>query len=217
MSCSRFGCRHHAGWAAVVEVSAGAVFAQCRGEIEPLGRVAAVVVELHPPQRGEDREIVEERRLLGRTGAVVQTEIGAAPAQFRDHRHDRRDADTAGDQQMVLRLGGQREIVARHRSLDDFADAHLLMPFAGSLPFRLSQHSDAIARAFGGIVVQREVAHRPVADPHRDMRPGREPGQIAFVRVHQLVAVDSLGQIDNGADAEQHAPKAQRATSPHAT
>ena len=106
---------------------------------------------------------------------------------------------------MVLRLGGQREVVARHRSLDDVADPHVLMPFARALPLRLAQHGDAIARAFGRIVVQREIAHRPVADPHRDMRPGREPGQIALIRVHQLVAVDPLGQIGNRAHAKQHA------------
>ena len=136
MPGSCFGRPHHTGRAAVIYVSARAVFAQCRAEIEPLRRVAAIVMELHSPLRGEHREIVEERRLFGRARTVVQEKIGAAAAQFRDHRHDRGNADAAGNQQMVLRLGGQREVVARHRSLDEFTGAHPLMPFAGALPLR---------------------------------------------------------------------------------
>src|SRR5271165_3203488 len=217
MSCSRLGCRHHAGGAAVIEVAAGPVFAQDHGDIETFRRVTAVVMELHPPLRGEDREIVEKCGLLGRAGAVMQPEIGAAAAQFGDHRHDRGDADAARDQQMMLRCGSQRKVIARRRSLDDVADADPLMPAAGPLSFRFAQHGDAIPRPLGRIVPQREVAHRPIADPYRYMRSGREGVQIMLVRVDQLIAVDPLGEIGNRPNAEQHAPTTQRATSPQAT
>ena len=106
MPGSCFCCRHHAGGAAIIEVGAGGAFPQSRRDIEAFRRVAAVIVELHSPLRGEDRQIVEECRLLGRAGTVVQPELGAVAAQLRDHRHDRGDADAAGDQQMTHCPGG---------------------------------------------------------------------------------------------------------------
>src|SRR5262249_5057912 len=159
-----------------------------------------------------DREIVEERRLLGRAGAVMQKETSAAAPQFRNHGHDRRDANASGDQQMMSGLVSQREVVARHRGLDDVAGSDPLMPFARTLSFGLAQHGNAVTLMLGRVVPQREIAGRTVADPYRDMRPGREIWQSLLIPVRQLVAVDPLSEMGNRANAQQHAPRAQRAT-----
>src|SRR6516165_11831771 len=95
---------------------------------------------------------------------------------------------------MAFCLPRQREVVARHRNLDPIPDPCLFMPFAGTAALDLAQYGDAVACALGRVVPQREVTHQLVTDPHRDMRPGFERRQIAAMWVHQLVAVDSLGE-----------------------
>jgi hypothetical protein len=60
--CSR---RHHPARTAIIQVGARSALAQCRDKVEPFCRVAAVVVELDMPLRGEHREIVEKRSLFG--------------------------------------------------------------------------------------------------------------------------------------------------------
>jgi len=41
----------------------------------------------------------------------MQRELDAAALQFSDHRHHRRDADAAGQQQMPCRTLGERELL----------------------------------------------------------------------------------------------------------
>src|SRR5215470_7481278 len=118
---------------------------------------------------------------------------------------------------MMLGPLSQREVVARHRGLNDVAGSDPLMPFARTLSFGLAQNGNTVTPTLGRVVPQREIADRTVTDPHRDMRPGRKIWQSLLIPVHQLVAVDPLSEIGNRANAEQHAPRAQRATSPQAT
>jgi hypothetical protein len=80
MSRGRCCCRHHARGAAVIEVGPGPELAQRRGDVETLGGIAAIVVKHHPSHSGENCEIVEKRRFLGLSGAIVQQEIGVTAA-----------------------------------------------------------------------------------------------------------------------------------------
>src|SRR5205814_1785176 len=68
----------------------------------------------------------------------MQRELDAAALQFGDHRHHRRDADAAGQQQMPCRTLGEREIVARQCRLDGVADPDLVMQSARAVA--LAQH-----------------------------------------------------------------------------
>ena len=83
-------------------------------DVETLRRIAAVVVEAQPPLGSKRRHLAAESRSLGRARAIMDLEFGAAAAQFRDHRHDRRDANATGDQKMPFRVRVEREIIARH-------------------------------------------------------------------------------------------------------
>jgi hypothetical protein len=96
-------------------------FAQRRWDVETLRRIAAVVMKAQPPLGGERRQLTAKCGSLGRARAIMDLELGTAAAQLRDHRHDRRDADAAGDQQMPFRRRVDREIVARHRHIHDVA------------------------------------------------------------------------------------------------
>ena len=118
----RGGSRHHAGRPAVIEMRAGTGSRSSASDVEPLRRVAAVVMEHDLAHRREQVELVAKRGALGRAGAVIQAEIGAATLQLGDHRHDRRDADAAGQQQVALGIRREREMVARQRDLDRVAD-----------------------------------------------------------------------------------------------
>ena len=207
MRRGRRGRRHHAGRAAVIELRAGLRLAQQCGDVEPARRVAAIVVEDDMPLRGEQVQFVAERGPLRRPGAVIEPEIRAPALQFGDHRHDRGDADAAGQQQIALRRLGQREMVAGQRGLDDLANPQPVVQMARTLAF--PQYRDAIAPPLGRVVPQRIVAPhalgRAVAEPHPDMRAGGKARQVAPVRIDQLVAVDLLGQIGDRADAQLHA------------
>jgi hypothetical protein len=132
--------------------------AQQRADVEPLGRIAAIVMEHHPAHRREQVELVAERGALLCAGAVIEAELGVAALEFGDHRHDRGDADAAGQEEVTLGLRGEREMVARQRHLDDIADPHLIMQMAGRLAELLAQHRDAIAPSLGRVVPQRIIA-----------------------------------------------------------
>ena len=132
---------HHARGAAIIQMRSGLWVAQRRGDVEPARRIAAVVMEAHPPLRREQVEIVAERRRLGRARAIVQQELGPAAAQFGNHRHDRGDADAARQQQIALGLLGQRKVVARHRGFDRVADADPLVPMARAFAFAVSRNT----------------------------------------------------------------------------
>ncbi len=91
----------------------------------------------------------------------MEAELGAPAPQFGDHRHDRSDADAAGEKEMALGLLGEREMVARQRHLDDVADPHRVMQMARALAELLAQHGDAIAPPLGRVVPQGIVAPHP--------------------------------------------------------
>ena len=110
----RFGRgRHQARRTAIIEMGSGSRITERRRDIETLCGIAAVVMEADPSFCGEGRQIVMKRRPCGRTRAVMEPKIDAAPLELVDHRDDRRDADPAGDQKMSLSCCIKREVVAR--------------------------------------------------------------------------------------------------------
>ena len=123
--------------------------------IEAAHGTSAIVMKAEPTFRRERRELAAERGSLGRPRAVMDLELGVAPPKIRDHRHDRGNADAAGDQQVPLCRCAEREVVARERDLDQVAGADALVQVARpAAAFGLAQHRDAIASALGGIVPQ---------------------------------------------------------------
>lgn len=61
----RGGGFHHPGGAAIVEMRSGLRLVQQRREVEPPGRIAAIVMKHHPALRREQVEFVAERGPFG--------------------------------------------------------------------------------------------------------------------------------------------------------
>jgi hypothetical protein len=57
----------------------------------------------------------------------MHLEFGMAAPQLCDHRHDWRDADTAGDQQMPLGRRVEGKVVAGERDLEEVGDTDALV------------------------------------------------------------------------------------------
>jgi hypothetical protein len=70
------------------------------------------------------REQVVERGVLHRAGEVLQLERGAAVVKVSCHAQQRRDADAAGEQQVVLRGLVDLEVVAGREDLQRVAFGH---------------------------------------------------------------------------------------------
>ncbi len=164
------------------------------------------MVEAQAPFGGERGQLAAERGPLGRAGAVMDHEFGAAPPQFRDHRHDRCDADATRDQEMPFACRVEREIVARDRHLEDIAGPDMLVQMARAPATRaFAQHRDTIAPPLGRVVPQR-ILPQKTAGPQLDMGTGRKARQVAAARVDQLIAVGGFGEIGDRPDAQLHGP-----------
>ena len=197
---------HQRRRSAVVEMSSRPRLAQSRRDIETLRRIAAVVMKGQPSLGGKRRQLTAERRSLGCARAIMDLEFGTAAAQFRGHRHDRRDADAPGDQQVPFRRRIDREIIARHRHIHDVAGPHILVqiPRPAAAPI-LAQHRDAIPPALGSVVPQ-GIPPQQATGPQFDMRARRKPRQVAAARIDQLIAVDGFGEVGDRSDAQLHGP-----------
>ena len=134
----------------------------------------------------------------------MQMKLGPAPLQLGDHRHDRGDADAAGDQPMPFGFVHQGEEVARPRHFEQIADPRLLMQPIRTVPVSVLEHGNAIAPPFGRVVAQGVIAQQPRRDPNRDMRARGEARQIAFVGIDQLKAEHVFGEIGDRTDAQMH-------------
>ena len=101
--------------------------AQQVSQRQALRGIAMVIVVDGLAGLHQRRQLLAERGALRRAGAVVQPELRASRAQVRDHRHHRRDADAAGQQQVAPGAGLQREVVARRRDPDQVTRAQRSM------------------------------------------------------------------------------------------
>ena len=128
----------------------------------------------------------------GRPPAVVQPPRGAPAGHGGDHRQQRRDPDSPGEEQ-VLRVFPELKVVARSPHLQhvtrpqDVVDVRRAAPG----PF-LPQDRDPVAEPVGGIAAERVLTHR-VAHHHVNVGPGRPGGQHAPERVGQHQRQDPVG------------------------
>ena len=155
---------------------------------------AVVEVEMHLLGEGRGRDAVAKGRALARARAVVHLEVRAGHGQPLGHAQDRRDADAAGQQQVALRLVGQREVVLRRADLQHVAFAHQFVHRQrAAARGRVAQHADQVAVRLGRVVAQRVLARQAVRQVHVDVRAGRERRQRRAVHADQLESEDVLG------------------------
>jgi hypothetical protein len=134
----------------------------------------------------------------------MKFKVGVAAPQFRDHRHERGDADPSGDQQMALGVLSERKVVARHRDLDEIANPQGLVQIpraAAALLFK--QDRDTIPAALGRIVAQGVLPYE-IVEPQIDVCTGCEPRQVAAARIDEFVPVDGFGEKSDRTDAQLH-------------
>ena len=108
---------HEALRAAGVEVALGRGAAQDRSQVQALRGRAVVQVQLHLVCPGHALELLGERGLLARAGAVMQLKGLAGCSQRVGHGQQGREADASGQQQAVARGLCQGELVARRADL----------------------------------------------------------------------------------------------------
>ncbi len=151
-----------------------------RPQVERARGIAAVVVDRHVTGERRCGKLVAKRRFLRRARQVMQLEPApVAQRQVPHHRHDRRDADAAGDEQEFLRLLGQLEIVVRRGARQHCAFAAGIDEAGrAAAARRLALDGDHVAMAFAAIVRQRILAQQPVRRLHGDVRARRERRQL---------------------------------------
>ena len=99
-----------------------------------------------------------------------------------DHRHERRDADAAGDEDEMVAALRQRERVVRRRDEPFVALLRVVDEIdRATAAAILALDRDLIAFGFGGIAAQRIFAHQPVRHLQIDMRARGEGRKIAAV------------------------------------
>ncbi|MNC48532.1 hypothetical protein D3C75_976490 [compost metagenome] len=115
----------------------------------------------------------------------MQREAGATALEFGDLGKERGDADAAGDQQVMARLGMQGEQVGRWRQLQAVALLHLLVQEArAATGILLQAHGDAVLRRLSRIAEQRiGVAQAALRrrQVHQHVAAGGEAGQAALL------------------------------------
>ena len=80
-------CAHEPGRSAVIHVGAGVVLPQQCGKVQPLRRLAAVVVEGGASRLGKRLDALAECRALGTARAVMQEELALLRLQLGGHGH----------------------------------------------------------------------------------------------------------------------------------
>src|SRR3954447_9220402 len=113
------------------------------------------------------RKLAAEGRHGGRAGAVAQLEAAAGPLELADHRHDGRDADAAGDEQIASRALDQGEVVGGRRDRELAAGTHVPDHAFGAAAatIRFALDRDDIAIPLGRVVAERIFADEPVGYP----------------------------------------------------
>ena len=91
-------------WFGALHAMDAAVVMPVFHEGERIAWTGVVVHELDMGGEGRLAEQGAERGLLGRAGAVVESEIGAIRRKLAHHGKDRGDADAAGDEQVAGRF-----------------------------------------------------------------------------------------------------------------
>src|SRR5215813_2236907 len=196
--------RHQARRAAVIEVRSVRGIAQHRLEIETSGGISAVMMKADAPVGGDRRQIVAEGGPRDRTRAVMQLEVGVPRLQFRNHRHDRSDPDSSGDQQMPVGCRLERKVVARHRDVEEVTGPNGVVQIPRTAAARIfAQNGNAIALTLGRIIAQRVLPHE-IPEPQVDVGTGGEPWQVAAARIDEFVSVDGFGQIGDRTYAQLH-------------
>jgi hypothetical protein len=91
-------------------------------------------------------QYVQEGRSKPRPGGVVELAGATQRHKATDHREQRRDADSAGDQNRMKHVLLQAKIIPRMRDRDDVADPQFLVNEAGAAPaHRVLVHGDYIS------------------------------------------------------------------------
>ncbi len=137
-----------------------------------------------------------ERGVCRVARAIVEVEARAAGGrEVPHHRHDRRDADAAGDEQEAPGARMQREFVARRghrqaRARREPVDHAARAAAAGVVAL----HGNLVPIRFAGIIGERVAAHHAGWGPHGEMCAGREWRQRAAGGIAQLVTHDVDGR-----------------------
>ena len=148
---------------------------------------------------GERVELGAVERELGRARVVEEVELAgeALVAQRAQHRHDRRDAAAAADQQHALGARvGEDELALRRAQADDHPGARVVAQVARDLALGVRRHSQ-LDRAAGGVLrAGRGVGPRLADAVDLDAEAGELPGaQAAPVVVGLQREGDALGGL----------------------
>src|SRR5712692_5214184 len=108
-ACRLRGCCHQWRRAAIIEMRSRPRIAQRSRYVEAARGITPIVMKTEASFGSKRHQLAAEGRPLGRARAVMDLEFGAPTLQIRDHRHDRSDANAAGDKQMALGRRIERE------------------------------------------------------------------------------------------------------------
>ncbi|MNZ87989.1 hypothetical protein D3C78_1068680 [compost metagenome] len=118
--------------------------------------IQAVDVEIHSMAMDAGGQFVLEGAMLRAAEGIVQFVVGAVGAQFGHLRHERGDADAAGDQHVATGRGVDGEHVVRGGDGQLAADFHLLVHEGrAALGLLFQTHADLIGTGVRRIAHQR--------------------------------------------------------------
>ena len=169
-------------------------------------------------------ELVAEGHRRLAAAEVVQVPVLPGGLDLADHRHDRRDADAPGDEDVRGRLA-QFEVVARAVADEFVAGLERVVDVGGAAArLDLAQHRDAVAGAVGHVTAEGVLADRlgervvlghragfgglhlgrvDAAQDEVEVRAGRPRRQVAAVLGPQGEETDAVGSFVDGVDDEQ--------------
>ena len=169
------------------------------------GLLLVVVVDVHLVRMARGQLIHIGAQGLA-AASIVQLPGAAHPFQVRDHRHEGRDADTAGKEDMLASAQVQRKQVHRIGDRHGFADLDLAVhEQRAATALVIPPDGDGVFGRIRRIGHQRiRVETRATVVVHLDhgMRARRERRKGQTVTAREFEPGDQIVQGDNGADLD---------------
>ena len=127
------------------------------------------------------------------TSAIDELPVLAPSFRTLNHRQDRGDANTTGNEQVVVRLG-EAEVIAGPGDGDGgTVDKRVVDRRRPAAAGDLAQHADPVGGGVGWIAAQGVLAHNVAGQVQIDVRAGLPGGQLAAVGVHQRQGDHAVG------------------------